>query len=639
MRLMLLGSLQLVDDAGERITVTGPRQRILLAALAAHANQPVSLDALAEVVWDGAPPPGSITTLRTHLARLRRCLGPRIARRIVTRSSGYAIELTEDELDLLAFEHHCRRARAALRAADNTQASASGALALRLPRGEPLSDVPSQLLRDLLVPQFERQRVQVAEDWIEAELRLGRHEPVLEQLMDLTARYPLRERFHAQLMLALAHSGRRAEALTAYQRARKTLVAELGVEPGRELRALHERMLADDEETPDTRWPDEELACPPVTEAPRQLPPAAGHFTGRGAELAWLTGLAACCDPQAVAGGTAVITAIDGMAGIGKTALAVHAAHRVSDRFPDGQLFVDLHGYTEGHSPREPGDALGMLLRALRVPMGRIPEDAQERAGLYRERLAGTRTLVLLDNAADEAQVRPLLPAAPGCLVLVTSRRRLKGLDDARSVSLNLLTQWDAVALLHAVTGPGRVPADDPLLDEIAHQCGRLPLALRIAGALLRHRLAWNPGHLAAVLRDEHRRVPALTDGERDLATMLGLSYIGLSEPHRLLLGRLAQVSGPDAAADAAAALLGTDPDTATGLLADLADHNLLITHAPGRYRLHDLIRAHARTLAATNPAPDPETSRPGIRRISPAGLPCHRDVIQMQRSMDRVFQ
>jgi DNA-binding SARP family transcriptional activator len=620
MRLMLLGPLQLVDDAGERIAVTGPRQRILLAALAAHANQPVSLDALAEVVWDGVPPPGSVATLRTHLARLRRCLGPRIAQRIVTRAPGYAIELNEDELDLLAFENLCRCAATALRAADNAQASASGSLALDLWRGEPLLDVPSQLLRDMFVPQFERQRVQVAEDWIEAELRLGRQEQVLEQLRDLTARYPLRERFHVQLMLALAHSGRRAEALTAFQDARKTLVTELGVEPGRELRALHERILAGDEVLPDTsRSGDQALALTPATEVPRQLPAAAGHFTGRGTELEWLTGLAPSRDPQAAAGDagagdaaaadTVLIAAIDGMAGVGKTSLAVHAAHRLSGRFPDGQLFVDLHGYTKGHPPREPGDALGMLLRALQVPAQLIPDDTQERAALYRQRLAGTRTLVLLDNAADEAQVRPLLPAAPGCLVLVTSRKRLKGLDDARSVSLDLLTPRDAAALLHAVAGPERVCADDPLLDEIAQRCGRLPLALRIAGALLRHRPAWKPEHLAALLGDEQRRVSALSDGERDLATVLGLSYRGLSGWHRLLLRRLGLVPGPDADAYAAAALLGIDPDTATGLLEDLADHNLLIAHAPGRYRLHDLIRVHARTQAATDPASDREAA------------------------------
>ncbi len=250
MRLMLLGPLQLVDDAEHRVMVTGPRQRILLATLAVHANQPVSLDALAEVVWDGAPPPGRIATLRTRMARLRRCLGPTVAHRIVTRAPGYAIEMNDDELDMLAFENHCRHAGAALRAADNAQASASGALALSLWRGEPLSDVPSQLLRDMCAPRFERQRVQVLEDWIEAELRLGRHEPVLEQLRDLTAGYPLRERFHAQLITALARVGQRAEALEVYRCARQTLVAELGIEPGPELRRLHERILGGETDPP-----------------------------------------------------------------------------------------------------------------------------------------------------------------------------------------------------------------------------------------------------------------------------------------------------------------------------------------------------------------------------------------------------
>jgi DNA-binding SARP family transcriptional activator len=593
MRLMLLGPLRLLDDDGERVEVTGPRQRNLLAALAVYANQPVSADNLAEMVWDGAPPPGSIVTLRSHLARLRRLLGARIARRIVTRPPGYAIELGDDELDLLEFANHCRRAGAALRAADYAEASEFGARALALWRGRPLSDVPSELLRDLLVPQFERQRIQVAEDWIEAELRLGRYEPVLERLRDLTAQYPLREHFHVQLMLALAHTGRRAEALTAYQDARKTLVSELGVEPGQEMRALHERILADEPE------------LPAATEIPRQLPAAAGHFTGRNAELEWLTDLAEPGDPQAGAPDPVVISAIDGMAGIGKSALAVHAAHALSSRFPDGQLFVDLHAYTKGHPPRDPGDALGMLLRALQVPAQRIPEDTQERAALYRQRLTGTRTLILLDNAADEAQVRPLLPAAPGCLVLVTSRRRLKGLDDARSVSLGLLPLRDAVALLRAVAGPDRIAADDPLLDEIAQRCGRLPLAVRIAAALLRHRPAWSPEHLIALLRDENRRLSALSDGERDLATVFDLSYAGLTGQHRLLLRRLALVPGPDADAYAAAALLDTDPDTATGLLENLVDHNLLIAYAPGRYRMHDLIRAHARTLADADPAPD----------------------------------
>lgn len=285
MRLMLLGPMQLVDDAGECITVPGPRQRILLAALAVHANQPVSLDALAEVIWDGAPPPGSATTFRSHLARLRRRVGPRIAGRIVTRAAGYAIELNDDELDLLAFENHCRHAGAALHAGDHTQACASGTMALRLWRGEPLSDVPSQLLREMCVPRLERLRVQVAEDWIEAELRLGHHEPVLEQLRDLTARYPLHERFHAQLMLALTRSGHRAEALAAYQSARKVLVAELGIEPGPELRTAHARILADERTAlaaPPTRSASPSTPASPVVHPPLPSPVAASRLSGRG---------------------------------------------------------------------------------------------------------------------------------------------------------------------------------------------------------------------------------------------------------------------------------------------------------------------------------------------------------------------
>ena len=228
-----------------------------------HANQPVSLDALAELIWDGAPPRAAITTVRSHLTRLRRSLGPHIACRVVTRAPGYEIELNDDELDMLAFENHCRHARAALGAADYAQAATSGALALGLWRGEPLSDVPSQLLREIHVPRLERLRVQVAEDRIEAELRLGHHEPVLEPLSDLIVRYPLRERLHAQLMRALVRPGRRAEALTAYQDARRTLIKELGIEPGPKLRAAHRRILAD--ETTASAAPPTRRANPPVT--------------------------------------------------------------------------------------------------------------------------------------------------------------------------------------------------------------------------------------------------------------------------------------------------------------------------------------------------------------------------------------
>jgi DNA-binding SARP family transcriptional activator len=601
MQLRLLGPLQLVNGTGELVAVGGPRQRILLAALAAHANQPVSLDTLVEAVWDGAPPSGNHATLRTHLARLRHSLGSHIAQRIVTRAPGYAIELDEDELDLLAFESLCRRTSAALRAGDDVQAAASGVKALSLWRGEPLTDVPSQLLHEMCVPRLERLRTQVLEDWAEAELRRGHHEAVLEQLRELTARHPLRERFHAQLITALARAGRRAEALEVYQDARRILVQELGIEPGAELRDAQNRILLETRAAPAPadRRP---ASAPADGGAPHHLPAAPGYFVGRHSELDLLTGPPGQPADTAT-GGTVVISAIDGMAGIGKTALVAHAAHRLADRFPDGQLFLDLHGYTKGVAPREPGQALEWLLRALGVPAGRIPEDAEARAALYRQRLTDTRTLIVLDNALNEAQVRPLLPGAPGSLVLVTSRRRLKGLDDARIVTLDVLPEADAVVLLRAMIAPAHAEAGDPELAEIVHLCGRLPLAVRIAGALLRNRPAWSLEHLTRLLRNQRSRVSALSDGERDLGAVFNLSYTGLDERQRLLFRRLGLVPGPDTDAYAAAALLSAEPQVAAGLLEALVDHNLLIEHAPGRYRLHDLIRIHAYSLAVHDPA------------------------------------
>ncbi|WP_203924187.1 AfsR/SARP family transcriptional regulator [Rugosimonospora africana] len=604
MRLGLLGPLLVLDETGREVTLPAARQRVLLAALALRANQVVPGETLTELVWDGSLPNAAAVTLRSYIRRLRQALGPAWAARIVTRAPGYLCLADEQELDVLAFEALCCQAGAALREQRWAQASDAAGQALSLWRGAPLLDAPSQMLRDAFVPRLDQVRVQVLEDQAEADLRLGRHERLVQPLRELVAQHPLRERFHIQLMLALACSGRRAEALTAYQEARKTLVAELGIEPGPELRTLHERILASDELRPEATPSGDHAPEPsPTTTAPRQLPAATRQFTGRSAELAWLTGLAPRAKPHGGTGGTVLICAIDGMAGIGKTALAVDAAHRVSGRFPDGQLFVDLHGYTKGYPPREPGDALSMLLRALEVPAQRIPEDTEERAALYRQCLTGTRTLIVLDNAHDEAQVRPLLPGEPGCLVLLTSRRRLKGLHDATVLALDVLPEPDALALLRTMLAPARSTADDLVLREIVELCGRLPLALRIAGALLRHRPHWTPQHLAALLRDQQRRMAPLTDGEHDLHAVFNLSYTKLDEQHQLLLRRLALIPGPDLGPYAAAALLDVDPHTATELLEDLVDHNLLLAHAPGRYRLHDLIRAHARTLAQRDPA------------------------------------
>ena len=393
-------------------------------------------------------------------------------------------------------------------------------------------------------------------------------------------------------------------------------------------------------------------AAGPAGPVPRNLPTDTSAFTGRGAELRRLLALA---DEAAVEtdveiegdgetedgsgppgdgsfSGAVVITAIDGMAGIGKTALALRAGHLLADRFPDGQLFIDLHGYTPGLPARDPAEALTVLLRSLGTPPDRIPEDLDARAAVYRARLSGTRTLVLLDNAADEAQVLPLLPASSTCLVLVTSRKRLRALNDARVLSLDVLSLADAVALLRRMLGTGWADADanvkadaadanadanadgkqaagspDAPLVELARLCGYLPLTLRMVAAFLRHRPSWTPRRLVETLTANRAALPGTVDGE--LAAVFDLSYRILDPAHRLIFRHLGLAPGPDIDTLAAAAVADTNPAQADRLLQDLVDDNLLSEPSPGRYQLHDLVRAYARGLCARDPAESRDTA------------------------------
>jgi DNA-binding SARP family transcriptional activator len=692
MRFEILGTVRATVDGGvEPVPITAPRLRTVLAVLLWRSGAAVPIDELAELVWDGNPPKDAPGAIRALMARLRRTLGPRTGARIKTRGAGYAIEVAESELDASQYEALYRNSGSAVNAGRWPEAGTAAARALALWRGTPLADVPCQALRDAWVPGLQQMRVQLLEWRIEADLRLGRPDQVAMELRGLTNEHPLREHFHAQLMRALAATGRQAEALDAYRTARDVLIEELGIEPGPELRAVHQRILLGKTEpapaSPTTPTAPPSAATPDVP--PRQLPAAPRYFTGRGDEVDWLHSIAERMqDDSSGLGAAATVVTIDGMAGVGKTALAVHVAHRLAGAYPDGQLFIDLHGYTPRRPPRSADEALEWLLQTMGVPVELIPRDTERAAALYRQRLAGTRTLIVLDNAATEGQIRPLLPGDGSCLVLVTSRRRLKGLDDACSLSLDVLPPSDAVTLLSHVAGRGRarprlagqhvaaqaaaatadvtahaatadvtahaatadvtahaatadvtahaataddvadhaagsneprsqarrlpqvprsrapgadrVPADDdPLLGEIAALCGHLPLALRIAGTLLRHRPAWDLPHLARLLRDHRSRVHALTDGERDLTTAFDLSYTGLDAQHRRLIRRLAWLSGTnDLDAVLAAAELDVAPSLATELLEDLVDHNLLRESSPGRYRLHDLVRAHARALS-----------------------------------------
>jgi hypothetical protein len=466
------------------------------------------------------------------------------------------------------------------------------------------------------------------------------------ELVDLTARHPLRESLWVRLLIVLGRSGCPAEALARYETVRTRIVEELGVDPGPELQQVYADLLvgrspplvgdvgpshtanqspippflsvptwrstssggSDDSVPANIDFtsvrlrPDDETA-PEVTHevpVPRQLPGDLSTFTGRDVELTWLLTAARLnadhVDNTGNAGNDGVrfapaILAIDGMPGVGKTALAVHAAHRLAGRYADGQLFVDLHGFTQGVAPIDPASALEQMLRGLGVPGERIPPDLDARAALYRTRLADRRMLIVLDNAVDEAQVGPLLPGSAGCLVLLTSRRRLTGIDDVQPLPVDALPLDDALGLFARVTGE---EPTSPTAVEIVELCGRLPLAIRIAAARLNSRPSWTAADLAGRLRDHRHRLSELDLGSRSVTAAVDLSYQQLTTAQRRMFRLLSLHPGADTDPYAAAALADTAVRDATRLLDDLTDAHLQQEPTPGRFRFHDLLRAHA---------------------------------------------
>jgi DNA-binding SARP family transcriptional activator len=594
----VLGPL-VVRDGDSVISVAAARQRVLLATLLVHAGAVVTAEALAETMWDGALPAGAETTLRSHVMRLRRVLGPAAGGRVVTRYPGYLIQASEEEVDLLRLRYRYREGGVAVRLGDWTRAWEMLTEALELWRGEPLADVPSELLHRDEVPALEQLRLQMVEWQMDAGLHLGRHAELVPELQSMARQFPLRERFHAQLMLALARCGRQAEALEAYRRARGVLVEELGAEPGPDLHELHQRILT----------ADPAMAAPqPVTLAgnrpamvvPRELPAPVAGFVGRAEELAVLTALLDHCAGQAPA--SIVISAIGGTAGVGKTALAVQWAHQVAGRFPDGQLYVNLRGY-DPDRPVTAAEALAGFLRSLGVPAQDIPADEDERAARYRSLLAGKRMLIVLDNVGPVEQVRPLLPGSPGCAVVVTSRDSLAGLvvrDGASRLDLDLLPLQDAIGLLQELTGR-RTDEDPEAAAILAERCCRLPLALRVAAELAAARPTVPLAELAAELTNQQTRLDMLqVGGDRHTAmrAVFSWSYRHLEPAAARAFRLLGLHPGTDFDAYSVAAITGMSLDPARRVLETLARGHLVQPAAPGRYGMHDLLRAYARELA-----------------------------------------
>jgi DNA-binding SARP family transcriptional activator/tetratricopeptide (TPR) repeat protein len=607
-RFAVLGPLQVVDGLGTVRPVSAAKQRIVLAALLMSGGKMVSAGELAEALWDACPSPNAPTVVRTYVARLRRALGPAGAR-IVGQPSGWAVELrSPEEFDLAEVDWLWRTARVEAEAGQWQRVSSLLGRALSLWRGEPLADILSDALVRREANRLTELRLQLTEARIDADLRLGRHGELVAELQRLAAEYPLREHIRAQLMLACYRCGHQAAALEVYRDARAVLDGELGVEPGRELRELHQQILVADPVL-STGVPGGPVVGPSsgrdlgVLErqaVPRQLPAGPASFTGRSAELSELSAMAG---ESAGLAGTVVVTAIGGMAGVGKTALALHWAHQVASRFPDGQLYAGLRGFDPSGRPATAAEAIRGMLDALGVPAGQIPSDLDAQAGLYRSLLAGRRMLIVLDNARDEQQVRPLLPAAEGCLVIVTSRNRLAGLaasHAARLLSVDLLSDQEACALLAARLGNARAAAESGPVSELAALCGGLPLALAIAAARAVAHPARPLAALAAELRDASSRLDGLDAGEpaTSVRAVFSWSCQQLTSSAAGMFWLLGIHPGPDITAAAAASLAGVGLSQARAALAELTATHLVTEHAAGRYALHDLLRAYAAAQA-----------------------------------------
>ncbi|WP_326695885.1 tetratricopeptide repeat protein [Streptomyces sp. NBC_01754] len=585
---------------GSRLRLGGLIQERVLGTLLLESGRVLPIGRLVESAWAEDPPATASHQVRKAVADLRRRI-PSGSDVIVTDGPGYRVVLGTEQLDLTEFGSLVRTARDA--PAEGRAAEAVEALrrALGLWRGPILAGAGGSVI-EAAATVFEERRLAAAEHLFELRLGLGESTELVVDLRDLVQAHPLHESLRAQLMLTLYRSGRQAEALEEYSRVRELLVEELGVDPGPRLTRVYEGILRDSPELAAPAPPADAAPLPrPVPAAPGApctLPYDLADFTGRGEELQELLDSAGRDYAR-----HSRIVALDGMGGSGKTSLAVHAAHTLAGDFPDGQLYLDLRGYTPGEQPVTASGALDSLLRALGVPGARIPEDAAGRTALWRSTVAGKRLLLLLDNAADADGVRPLLPTSPGCLVLVTSRARLVDLDSAQWISVDVMSPTECAALIAETLGEQRYAAEPESAAELARLCGHLPLALRIATARLRNRPRWTLRYLADRLRDETRRLDELSSGQRSVAATLRLSYQALPQDCRTAFRSVALHPGGDLDVHAAAALLDADPMDAEGILELLLDVHLLQQPEIGLYTFHDLVRSFAQSLRA--PATD----------------------------------
>ncbi|MGQ4413698.1 BTAD domain-containing putative transcriptional regulator [Streptomyces sp. SAS_269] len=610
----------------ETLNTGSPQQRALLAALLLREGRTATAAELIDALWSTEPPSQALAAVRTYASRLRKVLGPGV---LVSESGGYAVRgLGEGALDLAVAQELATEADKARGTGDLRHAREALGRALALWDGEPLAGVPGPYAEAQRV-RLEEWRLQLLESRLDMDLEQGCHAEAVSELTALTAAHPLRERLRELLMLALYRSGRQAEALAVYADTRRLLDEELGVEPRPGLRELQQRILQAD---PALAEPSAPVAEPAVVAVrPAQLPASVPDFTGRAAFVDELSEVLASASEAE--GSVMAVSALAGIGGVGKTTLAVHVAHRARSAFPDGQLYVDLQG--AGPRAAEPETVLGSFLRALGTADSAIPDSMEERAALYRSVLDGRRVLVLLDNAKDAAQVRPLLPGTEGCAALVTSRVRMVDLAGAHLVDLDVMSPDEALALFTKIVGDERVAAERKAALDVVAACGFLPLAIRIAASRLAARRTWTVSVLAAKLADERRRLDELQAGDLAVKATFELGY-GQLEPAQARAFRLLGLAdGPDMSLAAAAAVLDLPLEETEDLLESLVDTSLLESAAPGRYRFHDLVRLYARACAERDEQP-PSGRAAAMSRLLDFYLATAARVYAIERPGDR---
>jgi DNA-binding SARP family transcriptional activator/tetratricopeptide (TPR) repeat protein len=637
----LLGPVALLGHDGQPVDLGTPQQRTVLAALLLEPGKLVPVPRLIQSIWDERPPRSAVKSLHGYVHRLRRVLSPLGAAGLRTSGDGYLLDVPPDQVDLHQFR---RLTNAAAQSGGGHVAVDLLERALALWQGPALAGVHSDTLRNVAA-QLDEERVAAQEQRLAAELGIGRHERCLPELNRLVLAEPLREQTRALLMLALSRCGRQAEALAVFRAGRDLLRDELGMEPGEDLRRLHGQILRGELEAPPgtdasldagsgmrAAMPGERAGArsghdparagpvPPERGAqslvPRQLPAVSAEFTGRRDDLDRL-------DELAWPGGgvSASVVVVHGAAGIGKTSLVVHWAQRRRDRFPDGQLYLDLRGFDPDRPPMSPIAALGALLRALSGADQRLPADLDEQAALLRTLLAGRRVLLMLDNVADADQVRPLLPGAPECTAILTSRRRLAGLaarDGAARLALDVLAVPEAIELITRIIGADRAQAQPDSIAELAGLCGYLPLAVRIVADQLHDQRDQPPAELAIRLFDERHRLDGLAtdDDIVGVRAAFALSYETLKPPAARAFRLLGLHAGPSLGLGAAGALFACDPPEAARLMSTLVERHLVERAGSDRYVVHDLLRVYAAELVRLYEA-EPERSAATRRLLS----------------------